>query len=41
MDYRTGLLVPNSNNDLGLHPNDMGHGVIAMEMARALLDVVG
>lgn len=37
MDMRASLVYPNSNGDLGNHPNDFGHGVIAAEMARALL----
>jgi lysophospholipase L1-like esterase len=41
MDYRTALLVPNGANDLGLHCNDMGHGVVATEFARALISLAG
>lgn len=40
MDYRSSLMVPNNAGDFGLHPNDTGHGVIAGEIARALLSVV-
>lgn len=35
MDRRTQLLYPNAAGDLGLHPNDAGHGVIAQEIIRA------
>jgi hypothetical protein len=41
MDYKDSLLLPNSTNDLGGRPNDLGHGVIAVEVARALLRAAG
>ena len=37
LDGRDYLLYPNAANDQGLHPNESGHGVVAMEFARALL----
>src|SRR5919199_4208960 len=37
LDGRDYPLYPNAANDQGLHPNESGHGVVAMEFARALL----
>jgi lysophospholipase L1-like esterase len=37
MDRRTALNYPNSSGDLGLHPNESGHQVVADEFAHAFL----
>lgn len=37
MDRRTLLVYPNANADLGLHPNEQGHSVVADELVHALL----
>lgn len=37
MESRDQLLYPNANGDPGLHPNDEGHGVIGLEVARTLM----
>jgi hypothetical protein len=37
MDRRGDLMLPNSQGDYGLHPNDVGHAVIAEEFMAALL----
>jgi hypothetical protein len=37
MDYRDGLVFPNQVGDMGNHPNDLGHGLIAQEFKRAIL----
>lgn len=35
MDRRTGLVYPNYQGDLGLHPNEQGHSVVADEFFHA------
>lgn len=41
MDRRDNLVFPNGLADLGVHPNDHGHGVIAQAFVRALLGGIG
>lgn len=37
MDYRDNLVYPNQVGDVGNHPNDLGHGLVAREFLRAFL----